>query len=194
VRRSLRRGKGEASSLSVASKEHGEGARKHRQYFAKYLGKPLEGVREPIPGRWWGKVNSKALPVAERLDTILSARASVLAHRLVRKLLQKRADAAKHYTMARKLTMVGFNKEPLLSQFGMIAMKGGHLSQKEARFGEVMTDVAKFHGKRWGKSRKRGFGKFSKIRLISNSSPATAIQIISHVMKALEGWIDDLKY
>ncbi len=36
-------------------------------YFAKYLGKNEEAqaARDPIPGRWWGKVNKQNIPWAE---------------------------------------------------------------------------------------------------------------------------------
>ena len=163
-------------------------------YFAKYLGKPLESVCEEIPGRWWGKVNVKALPISERSEMPLPERAAVIAHRVARKIQQKRADAAKHYRLARELGMVDFEKQPLLSQFDMIAMKGGHLTKEQQMCGAIMQRAAQIRGKRWGKCRKFRFAKYSKIRLISNTSPATAIQIMRYVGQALKDWMERNPY
>lgn len=55
-------------------------------YFAKYLGKPLDQEHEEIPGRWWGKVNLKALPLSECSKMPLPERAAILAHREARKM------------------------------------------------------------------------------------------------------------
>lgn len=158
-------------------------------YFAKYLGKALESICEEIPGRWWGKVNTKALPVAACSEMPLPAPAAVLAHRLARKLIKKRADAAKHYNLARELGMVDLNGKPYLTPFDMIAMKGGHLTGGKRFLWEVMQHSAKLKGKRWGKSRRRGFGKYSRVRLISKNSPATALQIMRQVGDALKDWV-----
>jgi len=159
-------------------------------YFAKYLGKAPENVCEEIPGRWWGKVNAKGLPVSKCSEMLLPDRAIVIAHRVALKIQQKRADAAKHYRMARELGMIDLNGKPFLTPFDLIAFKGGHLTQDRLFCGVLMQGVAKLHGKRWGKARKSRFGKFSKIRLISNDSPATALQIMKYVGSALKDWIE----
>lgn len=163
-------------------------------YFAKYLGKALESVCEEIPGHWWGKVNCKALPVAKCFEMPLPTPAAVFAHRLARKLLKKRADAAKHYILARETGMLDLNGKPYLTPFELIAAKGGHLSREDTLLAHIMQYVAKRKGKRWGKSRQRGFGKYSKKSLISNNSPATALQIMRHVGDMLKDWIERNPY
>ncbi len=93
------------------------------RYFAKYLGKPLETVFEEIPGRWWGKVNGKAVPLSVCSEMPMPERAAILAHRLARKLRQKRADEAKHRSTAKAMGLVDPKGEPLVSQFGLLSMR-----------------------------------------------------------------------
>lgn len=50
--------------------------------------------------------------------------------------------------------------------------------------------MAKEKCMRWGKDPRRRSGKYSKIRLISNTSPATAIQIMKYVGIALKDWME----
>jgi hypothetical protein len=159
-------------------------------YFAKYLGKPLETVAESIPGRWWGKVNGDALPVSACVELPLPLPAAVLAHRVARKILKKRADEARHYRLAVELNVLGMDGKPIVSQFGLLAAKGTNRTDMQKLNGAMMDLVAKHHGKRWGKAPRRGFGKYSRIRLISRISPTTAIQIMRYVDGALRRWVE----
>ena len=92
-------------------------------YFAKYLGKDAKAklTKEPIPGRWWGKVNVACIPFVEETVTELPDRIRVLAHRTARKLQQSQAKAGKYKSLMRKAGMVhliGDSKgQPVVSQF-----------------------------------------------------------------------------
>lgn len=92
-------------------------------YFAKYLGKDEKAklTEEPIPGRWWGKVNVACIPFVEETVTELPERVRVLAHRTARKLQQSQAKAGKYKSLMRKAGMVhliGDSKgQPVVSQF-----------------------------------------------------------------------------
>gem|GEM_PF-2422323 len=159
------------------------------RYFAKYLGMPLEAVYELIPGRWWGKVNgNKALPVCACSSLTLPSRAAVIAHRLARKLLKKRADEAKHRAVAKTANLIGLDGQPLISQFGLIRVRNqvrkldlAHFDRERCPPGTMLDLVIftapSFHGLKWGKSQPRGFAKYSKVRLISKNSPSVALQI-----------------
>jgi len=119
--------KGRADHLAVHLHEKNfQEVRNMAGYFAKYIGKDAEAVLvgDPIPGRWWGSINSDRIPFAEK--SVLSnppVRYLVTCHRLARKLRQKRANAAKHAAICRKLDMLhlsGPHKgKPLYSEFNL---------------------------------------------------------------------------
>lgn len=186
------------------------------RYFAKYLGKPLETVCEEIPGRWWGKVNANALPLSACSEMPLPERAAIFAHRIARKLRQKRADEARHRSIARNSGLVDSNGQPLVSQFGLLAMRTRirnlnhqHVSWDSFPVGtqralDWLVAVPAQHGLRWGKAKlfpkpknldrdenqARRFRqvRFSGIKLISSQSPQTALQIMRSVGNAMEAW------
>ena len=93
-------------------------------YFAKYLGKyeKAQAARDPIPGRWWGKVNKKNIPWAELREIELPLRMRIHCQRIARKIRQKKAGAAKHLCIMRELDLVrrsGPNKGlALLKSYG----------------------------------------------------------------------------
>lgn len=90
-------------------------------YFAKYLGKDEKDLvaEEPIPGRWWGRINSKAVPFAACSDLELPLPVAVFAQRVARKIRQKRADAAKFNAQMRKINFVNSEGKPTISQFAL---------------------------------------------------------------------------
>ncbi len=156
-----------------------------------------------IPGRWWGKVNGKALPLAECQQEELPNRAAVYANRVARKLRQKLADEAKHQCTARDLGAMDFDKKPYLSQFGMIRMKGGHLSEHGQLHWQAMQIMANENGKRWGKFRHRRkkrkdqevrdvqrilAAKYAGVGLISALSPQSALRIMQYATERFKDW------
>jgi len=170
-------------------------------YFAKYLGKPLESVSEEIPGRWWGKVNAKALPVSPVAEMPLPVRAAVIAHRHARKIKQKRANEAKHRAIARKAGLMDLDGQPMVSQFGLMQARNltRNLDLGQIDIGTaprslyraaIFLTMPALKGLRWGKAKRQKYGNFSKVRLISTHSPATAIQIMRHVGDALKDWME----
>jgi hypothetical protein len=159
-------------------------------YFAKYVGKPLENVHEEIPGRWWGKVNTKALPVAEKKEIAMPERAAILAHRVARKIAKKRANAAKHYRICKDLGLLDIDKKAFLSEFALIAAMHRTLPRGEKGRHDEMMFCAKEKGKRWGKAKTPKFVRFQKVKLISRHSPDTSIRIMRYTVGALRDWLE----
>lgn len=96
-----------------------------------------------------------------------------------------------------------FGKQLFLSQFGMIRMKGGHLSEYEKMPGKTMICSAGHKAKRWGKFRprriKRGkqteqdgkrilASKFAGVVLISALSPQSAIRNKQYATERFNDW------
>jgi len=159
-------------------------------YFAKYIGKPLETVHEEIPGRWWGKVNAKALPIAKKSELVMPERAAIIAHRLARKITRKRADAAKHYNTFRQLGWIDCNNQPLLTQLELIAGKHRHLTKgRQGRYDDLFY-FASQEGVRWGKAKTPKFTRFYKLKLISNQSTDTALAILRYTEMAMKDWVE----
>jgi hypothetical protein len=184
------------------------------RYFAKYLGKPLETVSERIPGRWWGKVNGKAVPLSPCSEMPLPERAAIFAHRVARRLLKIRMDQAKHRATAKAAGLTNSKGEPLVSQFGLLGMRDRirNLDHQKIdwdcfppgtqRALDWLVLVPGLKGLRWGKAtrpkkkRRKGtppkpdYSKYSRVRLISNHSPATALQIMRFVGTAMKHWVE----
>lgn len=170
-------------------------------YFAKYLGKPLETVSEVIPGRWWGKINLKALPLSVGSEMPMPKRAAIIAHRIARKIAFKRANEARHRTIARTMGLTDANGEPRVSQFGLLALRDRirHIDHGNIDWGcfpgrtqralDYLILMPSLKGLRWGKSRRSKFAKYSRVKLISNQSPATAFQIMRFVREEFKEWI-----
>lgn len=172
------------------------------RYFAKYLGKPLVSVCEEIPGRWWGKINTKALPLSDVAEMHLPVRAAVIAHRVARKLLQKRSDEAKHRAIAKATGFTDSKGEPMASQFRMLIQRNkikglnpesldlDSCSVAIQRAWDQCILIPTNKGLRWGKTKQSKRAKFSRVRLISNQSPATAFQIMRYVGPAFKDWME----
>lgn len=155
-------------------------------YFAKYLGKDEEELHAFIPGRWWGKVNQKALPLSKCSELELPLRVAIIAHRIARKIKQKRADEARHLMISKKCGLMDFKGNPTHSQFRVLAMKNGHAATPlEAA---IVCHIPKLKGHRWGKANFKGTAKFAAVNLISNTSPKTALQIAEHVGERFAAW------
>ncbi len=168
-------------------------------YFAKYLGKPLEAVCEEIPGRWWGKVNGSALPLSTRREVAMPERAAIIAHRIARKLLQKRANEAKHRIIAKASGLMSSRGQPLVSQFELIRIRNRfkHIDLTQIDLDNppplffhdlIRLEWPRQKGFRWGKAKRSPFAKFSKVRLISKDSPTTAARIMKFVGEAMREW------
>jgi hypothetical protein len=95
------------------------------KYFTKYLGKDAEAaiLRDPIPGKWWGKFNSRNIPVAEMVVVSVTPQVRVWVNRIIRKVRQKQLNAAKHYQICKDselLRLIGEDKgKPCVSEFGV---------------------------------------------------------------------------
>lgn len=155
-------------------------------YFAKYLGKDPQAGHHPIPGRWWGKVNKKALPISSHSELCLPERAAIIAHRITRKLKQKRADAAKHRAISKEIGFTRPSGELILSQFDILRLKQGH--SEFQHLAAVFLSLPHASGQRWGKATFHKCTKFAKIHLISANSPQTALQIMKHVGQQMKDW------
>ena len=90
-------------------------------YFAKYLGKDdkMKIAEQPIPGRWWGRINPAALPLGEKREIVLPDRVGVVAQRIARKIRQTRADNAKFNALCRKHDMFS-NGRPSVSRLELL--------------------------------------------------------------------------
>lgn len=167
-------------------------------YFAKYLGKPVESVFEEIPGRWWGKVNVKALPISACSSMPLPEPAAIFAHRICRKLLRKRANAAKHYAICKTSNLLDENHKPRFSEFALIRArtvacritKEEDIYQLNPRDKRLFFDFFQpsYFQLKWGKARIRGYARFAPVKLISHQSPATALAILRYVEGATKDW------
>jgi hypothetical protein len=151
-------------------------------YFAKYLGKDeaAQVARDPIPGRWWGKVNKQNIPWAEMKELELPDRMRIHCQRIARRIRQKKADAALHLSIMRESDLVrlsGPNKgQPIVSQF---ALTCGH-ARKGTSFGGMIRGIAAFSGKRFGRVRFPAAIKFSAVKLTGKSAVSTGKRILEY--------------
>jgi hypothetical protein len=156
------------------------------KYFAKYVSKDPGAGQVEVPGRWWGKVNHKALPVSVCSRLSMPERAAIIAHRIARKVKQKRSDEAKHLAISMKLGFMRSNGQPIFSQFEILRMKQGHDPSPLAS--AAIQWLARNIGERWGKAPSHKCTRFAKIHLISAISPQTALQIMKHVGERFKDW------
>lgn len=153
------------------------------RYYAKYLGKDEEAsvMRDPIPGRWWGKINSAFIPVSVYEDTPLSPAASVYAQRIARKIRQKRANAGKHRALCSEMGLVLSNGpdigKPVLSQFEVLNRK-----QSGKRKGFFLDMLGVTGGKRFGKAKLSPWLKTSSVYLSGDNSPALVQRILAYAL------------
>lgn len=151
-------------------------------YFAKYLGKneKAQAALDPIPGRWWGKVNKQNIPWAEMKELDLPLRMRIHCQRIARKLRQKKADAAKFHSIMRELDLVrlsGPDKgQPIFSQFLLTCGQG----RKGTTAGNNLRMFFAMEGKRFGRVRFPAAIKFSAVKLTGKSAVATGKRILEY--------------
>ena len=151
-------------------------------YFAKYLGKneKAQAARDPIPGRWWGKVNKQNIPWAEMKELELPERVRIHCQRIARKIRQKKADAAKHFCIMRELDLIrhsGPDKgQPIFSQFYLTCGKG----RKGTFFGDSLRKMFELEGKCLGPVRFPAAIKFAAVKLTGKSAVSTGKRILEY--------------
>lgn len=151
-------------------------------YFAKYLGKEeqAQASRDPIPGRWWGKVNSKNIPWAEKKELELPPRMRIHCQRIARKIRQKRANAAKFLRIMREadlLRLTGKDKgQPAVSEF---ALTLGFV-RKGTRLGDLFRESVAYVGKRLGKEHLHPSTKYSSVKLTGEGAVTTGKRILEY--------------
>ncbi len=161
-------------------------------YFSKYLGKEekAEVARDPIPGRWWGKVNKQNIPWAEMKELELPERMRIHCQRIARKIRQKNADAAKFRNIMRALDLVrltGPNKgQAIFSQFFLTCGQG----RKGTTFGNSLRKMFEIEGKRLGRVRFPAALKFSAVKLTGKSAVTSGKRILEY---ARDRFRDDLE-
>ncbi len=151
-------------------------------YFSKYLGKDekAQAARELIPGRWWGKVNKQNISWANMKELELPQRMRIHCQRIVRKIRQKKADAAKHFTVMRELGLVrlsGPDKgQPIFSQFFLACGKG----RKKTLLGDALRQSFEIDGKRLGSVKFPSAIKFAAVKLTGKSAVSTGKRILEY--------------
>jgi hypothetical protein len=161
-------------------------------YFAKYLGKDekAQAAREPIPGRWWGKVNNQNVPWAEMREQELPLRMRIHCQRIARKIRQKKADAAKHQSIMREMGLVrlsGPDKgQPIYSQFFLTCGQG----RKGTDSGNMLRKIFEIESKSLGRVRFPAAIKFSAVKLTGKSAVSTGKRILEY---ARDRYRDDLE-
>jgi hypothetical protein len=151
-------------------------------YFAKYLGKDekAQAARDPIPGRWWGKVNKPNIPWAEMKEQELPLRMRIHCQRIARKIRQKKADAAKHLGIMRELDLLrlsGPNKgQPCFSQFFLACGKG----RKGTAAGNTFRTIFDLEGQSFGPVRFPAAIKFAAVKLTGKSAVSTGKRILEY--------------
>jgi len=156
-------------------------------YFSKYIGKDADAVLvgDPIPGKWWGKVNSDCIPWAEkRVLTGMPRRFRVVCQRIARKLRQVKANAAKHAAIQRKIGMVhpsGPEKgKPYFSEFAL---------QCGPRRQGWREDIEFFAKARLGPYKFPGPLKTGAVCLVGEFAPATAKRILEFARDDLHSYL-----
>lgn len=161
-------------------------------YFSKYLGKEekAEVAREPIPGRWWGKVNKENIPWAEMKELELPERMRIHCQRIARKLRQKNADDAKFRSIMRQAGLVrlsGPDKgQPIASQFALTCGR----ARKGTSFGDTLRDCTAYIGKRLGRVQFPELVKFSSVKLTGKCAVSTGKRILEY---ARDRFLHDLE-
>jgi hypothetical protein len=161
-------------------------------YFAKYLGKDekAQAARDPIPGRWWGKVNKQNIPWAEMKELELPLRMRIHCQRIARKIRQKKAEAAKFLCTMRELDLVrlsGPNKgQPIFSQFYLTCGQG----RKGTDIGDTFRIVFELESKCLGRVRFPSAIKFAAVKLTGKSAVSTGKRILEY---ARDRYRDDLE-
>jgi len=161
-------------------------------YFSKYLGKDekAQAARDPIPGRWWGKVNKQNIPWAEMKERELPLRMRIHCQRIARKIRQKKADAAKFLCAMREMDLVrlsGPNKgQPIFSQFFLTCGRG----RKGTDFRSSLRQIFGIESKSLGRVRFPAPIKFAAVKLTGKSAVSTGKRILEY---ARERYREDLE-
>lgn len=164
-------------------------------YFAKYLGKDAEAVLtgSPIPGRWWGRINSDRIPFATAsIVENPPPRFRVICHRIARKLRQKRADEAKHRALCRAAGFVDDQGNPHVSQFFMTCAR--HFRSIHQPHSITHHEVARFHGLRFGRYRFPGPLKTGSVVLVGEFAPATAKRLLEYAVGAFRDYLERVPF
>jgi hypothetical protein len=111
-------------------------------YFAKYLGKAEMDMiaKEPIPGRWWGVCNRKAIPYAPCSQLVVPERFAIICQRITRRILKERINETHHRSVMKKIGMLDLNGRPLVSRFGMLNANS-RWKPKDIEIGEYCPPV-----------------------------------------------------
>jgi hypothetical protein len=167
-------------------------------YFAKYVGK--SEVAGEMTGRWWGWFNKTSLPKAPPQICPLSDKANVMLHRLARKRRKKQMNEGRHRAVAKAVGLVDFDGNPLVSQFGLLAMRNRlqpkalvaiDLSRTSEIPPSIMEAVIMTHApgitkQRWGKGFFRGKNPgTAPIIFCDASAPQFANDALAYVSRAL---------
>jgi hypothetical protein len=171
-------------------------------YFAKYLGKDEADLvaDEAIPGRWWGRVNSKAIPFAVCSDLELPPQMAVYSQRIARRIRQKRADAAKHRAQMKKINFVDCDGNPTISQFGLlIGLQRKTLRESDERglIAHAAVLAGKHHRHSDGYSDPVRFGRFALskrmrfagVKLVGVDAPALSLRILRYAGERFREWL-----
>ena len=181
-------------------------------YFAKYLGKDEADLiaDEPIPGRWWGKCNRKALPFADCSELAVPAPVAVLMHRCARRITRERMHEAHHRSVMRKIGLVDGKGEPLVSRFGLLHARNNRKlrdlevgeSCSPSEFAQLLALTARVlvhqHHKegiseplRIGKVKITTRANHAKRTLLGKEAPITAQSILRYAAKVYRQKIEN---
>lgn len=154
-------------------------------YFSKYMGKDEKAVLvgDPIPGRWWGKVQGSSIPWARKVSLVdPPAPFRVICHRVVRKLRQKKANEAKHRALSRAAGLVDSDGEPLFSQFHVQCAPGRALARAAL---PIASNGARFGPYRFPSPLNTG-----KIILVGKHAPATAKRVLAYAGERFADYLE----
>jgi hypothetical protein len=167
-------------------------------YFAKYLGKDNGAPHVSVPGKWWGKINAKAIPFVEEKNLALPVPVRDTARRMGRKLNAKRVQYGLYKSAMRAAGWIDANGDPVMSlqEFHRARdyrppadMLTGHFSGAEHRRMDhwEMRKQLIADGYKQGRHNRPRPSAFGKISLVGYGMPETAERIIRH---AAGMWIE----
>ena len=157
-------------------------------YFAKYLGKDEGAYPVEVPGKWWGKLNEKSIPVVEEKQLVVPCPVRDKARRWGSKLQSKRVQYGLYRSAMRNAGLIGLDGEPVMSlqQFNQARNPlPRHLAQDSLR-GNLLWCYQQMRkrlldsGYRPGSHNRPRPSKFGKITLIGSKMPGVAKCMIKH--------------
>jgi hypothetical protein len=181
--------KGRLDHLRVHLSEKNMEEVKNTAYFAKYLGKSCEVGS--LPGRWWGRINARSIPYAEKTAAEIDLAVAVLLNRMARKARQKRANVAKQNAINRALSdQAGLFSEMTPWKLQTLRMGytfEGYRDAETARWQlECYLMICKHRGVRPGKFEFRGkVPKQAAITICGKHAPAFAVQALVYATNEL---------